>query len=259
MATFAQPGLPEDYRINTSVYEGPLDLLLSLIEKAELDITSLALAQITDQYLDYLEKLEYKDPTEISYFLVVAARLIQIKSEALLPTPPLREVGEEDPGETLAQQLLLYKKFKEIAHYLQNRDEQRLTTALHIAPDYRIEGILDLTGITADDLADAARSILISSHDPTFGDKVITLPQVTIREKIGMIISSIREKGTISFSSILTNRHDKLELVVTFLALLELVKQHLILTQQDDLFSEIIIQSGGEVEEPAEYSLEFGE
>ena len=78
MATFTQPGLPEDYRINTSVYEGPLDLLLSLIEKAELDITSLALAQITDQYLDYLEHLEYKDPTEISYFLVVAAKLIQI-------------------------------------------------------------------------------------------------------------------------------------------------------------------------------------
>ncbi len=259
MATFTQPGLPEDYRINTSVYEGPLDLLLSLIEKAELDITSLTLAQITDQYLDYLEHLEYKDPTEISYFLVVAAKLIQIKSEALLPTPPMREAGEEDPGETLAQQLLLYKKFKEIAHYLQDREENKLSTSLHIAPDYRIEGILDLTGITADDLAEAARSVLMGSNDATFGGKVISLPLVTIREKIGMIISSIREKGTISFSSMLANPHDKLELVVTFLALLELVKQHLIETQQDGLFSEIFIQSGGEVQEPAEFSSEFGE
>ncbi len=74
MPVLVQPGLPEDYRINTSVYEGPLDLLLTLIDKAELDITRLALAQVTDQYLAYLDNLEFKDPTEISYFLVVAAR-----------------------------------------------------------------------------------------------------------------------------------------------------------------------------------------
>jgi len=259
MPVLTQPGLPEDYRISTSVYEGPLDLLLSLIEKAELDITSLALAQVTDQYIDYLDNLEYKDPTEISYFLVVAARLIQIKSEALLPSPPTREVGEENPGEALAQQLILYKKFKEASQFFYWREEQRFSTHQHIAPDYKIEGILDLTGVTIYEIAEAARSVLLGKSDPTFGDKVITLPMVTIREKIGLIISTLRENGTVTFSSILENKNSRLELVVTFLALLELVKQHLIETRQDSLFSEIVLESSGSMDESTEYSLEFGE
>src|SRR5262245_11384612 len=95
------------YRVATPVYEGPLDLLLQLIERAELDITKLALAQVTDQFLSYLAQLENRTANEVSAFLVIAARLVQIKSEALLPRPPQREVGEDDPGEALAQQLLV--------------------------------------------------------------------------------------------------------------------------------------------------------
>src|SRR5512142_586785 len=93
------------YQVTTPVYEGPLDLLLQLIERAELDITRLALAQVTDQYLAYLRGMEDRLAEEVSAFLVIAARLLQIKSEALLPRPPVREAGEEDPGEALAQQL----------------------------------------------------------------------------------------------------------------------------------------------------------
>ncbi len=258
MAVHPQPG-KSNYRISTGVYEGPMDLLLDLIEKAELDITSLALAQVTDQYLDYLEHLEFKDPTEISYFLVIAARLIQIKSEALLPVPPSRQPGEEDPGEALANQLLLYKKFKEISQFFSWKEERHHTTFLHIAPNIKVDGILDLTDITTVDLVEAARFILLHSGIQTFGDNVIMLPRITIREKIGVIISAMREKGKVSFSSILSDKTNRLEMVVTFLALLELVKQHVVEPQQDSLFSEITLQPVGDISEPAEYNLEFGE
>ena len=92
----------EPYLVATPVYQGPLGLLLQLIERAELDITKLSLAHVTDQYLKYLENLPELTAEEISSFLVIAAKLIQIKSESLLPRPPTRDPGEEDPGEALA-------------------------------------------------------------------------------------------------------------------------------------------------------------
>jgi segregation and condensation protein A len=98
------------YTVTITVYEGPLDLLLQLIEHAELDITAVALAKVTDQYLAYIHLMQVP-ADEISAFLVVAAKLLQIKSEALLPRPPVREVGEEDPAEALARQLRIYKRF----------------------------------------------------------------------------------------------------------------------------------------------------
>ena len=108
----------EGYSVNTEVYTGPLDLLLQLIEKAELDITRLSLAQVTDQYLEHLHHLEAQDPAEVSAFLVIAAKLVQIKSSALLPRPSIPSLQpEEDPGEALARQLILYKKFKELSKF----------------------------------------------------------------------------------------------------------------------------------------------
>src|ERR1043165_7599843 len=90
-----------NYKVQTPVYEGPLDLLLDLIERAELDITSVSLATVTDQYLTSLKELEQLNADEISAFLVIAAKLLQIKSEALLPRPPTRGSGEEDIGRAL--------------------------------------------------------------------------------------------------------------------------------------------------------------
>src|SRR5512141_2372101 len=105
------------YTVTIPVYEGPLDLLLQLIERAELDITAVALAKVTDQYLTYIHKMQVP-ADEVSAFLVVAAKLLQIKSEALLPRPPVRKEGEEDPGEALARQLRIYKRFKELSGWL---------------------------------------------------------------------------------------------------------------------------------------------
>jgi segregation and condensation protein A len=249
----------EKYQVDTPVYSGPLDLLLSLIERAELDITRLALAQVTDQYLLYLNELSEKDATEISYFLVIAAKLIQIKSEALLPSPPVRSPGEEDPGESLAAQLLVYKMFKESARFFSSREENRLSTYLHIPPQIKVEGVIDLSGITPQDLAEAARLILMNIRDATFGGKVIQIPKYSIREKIGLIISVIREKGRISFRSLLASSTSRLEVVVTFLALLELTKQNLISSSQTSLFGDIELEAAAAIPEDQDYDLEFGE
>src|SRR5687767_7843059 len=123
-----------NYKVQTPVYEGPLDLLLSLIEHAELDIADVSLAMVTDQYLAYINSLEQINADEISAFLVIAAKLLQIKSEALLPRPPEHKAGEEDMGRALVDQLKLYKRFKEIGAWLQTRQQANLRTFLRIAP-----------------------------------------------------------------------------------------------------------------------------
>jgi segregation and condensation protein A len=155
----------EGYQVSTPVYEGPLDLLLQLIERAELDITRLALAQVTDQYLVHLRALEVQDPAEVSAFLVIASRLIQIKSAALLPRPPASEniTVEEDPGEALARMLIQYRRFKLLAASLQDRDDNNQHTYLRTAPPpVQVDAHLDMTGIGLIDLVQAARQVLFN-------------------------------------------------------------------------------------------------
>jgi segregation and condensation protein A len=248
---------PETYQISTNVYEGPLDLLLDLIERAELDITKLALAQVTDQYLNYLNQLEDRSPEEVSFFLVIASKLIQIKSEALLPRPPVREPGEEDPGEALAQQLLLYKKFKKAAGYLQIREEAGMHTYLHIAPDIKVEGQVDLTGITLKGILEAAREVLLSASNTPFSNHIVAIPVITIKQKISSIMGTLRLEKKSSFFSLLREHHTRVEIVVTFLALLELVKQNIIQTNQDGLFSDISFESITDFEGDEVIDVEF--
>ena len=186
------------YTVNTPVYEGPLDLLLRLIERAELDITAIALATVTDQYLTYIHALqENARADEISAFLVIAAKLIQIKSEALLPRPPTREIGEEDPAESLAQQLRIYKRFKEIANLLEGREARGLRTYLRLAPPPKVEARLDLSDITLTDLLEAAESIFMNEKEKQALGTIISAPKVTIREKITYISETLgRDKNS---------------------------------------------------------------
>jgi len=247
------------YLVNTSVYEGPLDLLLDLIEKAELDITRLALAQVTDQYLSYLKNLPDRDAAEVSAFLVIAAKLLQIKSEALLPRPPVRDVGEEDPGEALAQQLILYKRFKMIAGWLLHQEESGAKTYLRLAAPPKIEGKLDLTGVSLSDLAFAAHSIFFTSPDLPPLSNVVSIPLLTIREKIRSIITTLRAKERMTFRAILAENRSRVEIVVTFLALLELIKRRMIEASQENIFSDIEFHATGEWDENQEFELELGE
>ncbi|NLF49631.1 MAG: segregation/condensation protein A [Leptolinea sp.] len=245
------------YRVNTPVYEGPLDLLLSLIEKAELDITRLALAQVTDQYLSYIQHMEGIRAADISEFLVIAAKLIQIKSAALLPKPPVIEPEEEDPGEALARQLIAYKKFKIASMYLAEREEHGFRTYLHIAQVPKIEPRLDLSDLTLEKLMEAARDIFSGKISLPLTD-VVAAPKITIRERIQRILTIFKEKDQTSFFELIRDNSSRLSVVVTFLAMLELVKRHVIEAEQGTLFSDISLKSLGSPLDEESVS-EFGE
>jgi segregation and condensation protein A len=244
----------QTYTISTPLYEGPLDLLLQLIESAELDITKVALVEVTGPFLQYVQEIKAHKAEEVSSFLVVAARLMQIKSEALLPRPAEREPGEEDPGDDLVQQLIIYKKFKEIAKILKERDAQGLRTYLRLAPPPKVESKLDMDDVSLDDLMAAARRALQLLEDKESVDTVVKPPKVTISEKITLITHTLRNDGSASFMTLLGEDYSKVDVVVTFLALLELVKRFHIRAVQDDLFSDIRIeftdnwQNGEEIE-----------
>jgi segregation and condensation protein A len=247
------------YRVQTPVYEGPLDLLLRLIERAELDITSLALAQVTDQYLAYLESLQETDAEEVSAFLVIAARLIQIKSEMLLPRPVIREEGEEDPGEALARQLRIYKAFKQVADWIAGREAAGLKTYLRLAPPPRIETSFDLEGITLDDLIEAVYAVLVQHDQRADLGTVVMAPKVTIREKIHLITRYLHQSGYSTFRLLLPQQPTRLEVVVTFLAILELIKRASILVEQEALFGDIGVYPSSSWDEDEAFELEFGE
>ncbi len=248
----------EGYQINTPVYTGPLDLLLDLIERAELDITTLALAQVTDQYLDYLETIADRNPAEVSAFLVIAARLVQIKSSVLLPKPqaiePLQEI---DDGEALARQLILYRRFRQLAAALESRQSAGLKTYLRIAiPEARIETHLDMAGITLNDLITAAWQVLGNRNALPALSNVVNMPRVTIRERIHAIVDVLKTYGNTTFEGVLNNR-SRIEIVVTFLAMLELIKRNAILVEQTGLFGDISLLPVGSLDESPDEELEF--
>ncbi len=251
----------EGYQVFTEVYEGPLDLLLELIEKAELDITRLALAKVTDQYLAYMQMLQERNAAEVSAFLVIAARLLQIKSAALLPRPSLAIASgeEEDPGEALARQLILYKRFKELAGSLLEREQAGKRTYLRVAPPPRVtaNARLDLSGITLIELVDAARSILFPKSSLTSLDKVVNMPRITIREKIQTILDTLRHFPNYSFRQLLNPKLTRVEIVVTFLALLELVKRHIVSAQQTTIFGDIQLEQLENLDSQEPIQIEF--
>ena len=230
-----------NYTVHTPVYEGPLDLLLNLIEHAELDITAVSLAMVTDQYLAYINSLEQINADEVSAFLVIAAKLLQIKSEALLPRPPAREPGEEDVGLSLVDQLKLYKRFKEIGVWLYARQDANLRTFLRVAPPPKVEAKLDLSNVTLEKLIFAANMAFTrETAKRPLGD-VIAPPRVTIREKIDLIAKTMKELEQTTFRALLTHGASRLEIVVTFLAMLELIKRYRIQAHQEGLFNDIEI------------------
>jgi len=249
----------DTYKVLTPVYQGPLDLLLQLIERTELDITSLSLAQVTDQFLTYLKQLEDKDAEEVSAFLVIAAKLIQIKSEALLPHTPVRELGEEDPGEALARQLMEYKRYKEIAGLLKDRDKQGLKTFLRLTTPPKVQSKVDLSHFTVADLFEAAQKAIWEADNRQELGIVVPVPIVTIRQKIGMIFKSLGPGRPLTFRTLLKRNNSRLDVVVTFLAMLELIKRHFIKVQQESLFGDITMEVSNGWDEDVDFELEFGE
>ena len=237
MAIIHTPG--SDYTIHTDVYDGPLDLLLDLISKAELDITRLSLAKVTDQYLAHLATLQQTSAVEVSGFLVVAAKLIQIKSEALLPRPPVREEGEEDPAESLARQLKIYREIKTTSLWLHAREEQGLKTYIRLAPPPVIDEQLDLSGVTVDDLVELLKALFRFEEDAASITTVVAIPKVTIKNKIRDLLLGLRDKQNLSYRSMLSKGSDRIDAIVLFLAILELIKQQYVVAHQENLFTDI--------------------
>ena len=247
------------YEVATPLYEGPLDLLLQLIERAELDVTKLALAQVTDQFLTYIKSIQIKAAEEVSGFLVIASRLMQIKSEALLPRPPEREPGEEDPGDALVQQLLNYKRYKELADLFSQRTASGLRTYLRLAPPPKVEGKLDLSGLTTNDLYLAAKRAFEVMEEREPLNTVVSRPKVTIRDKIKHITQRLSASVRTTFNALLGEENSRVEVVVTFLAMLELIKRYHVTAKQDDLFGDIELERSENWDDDADFEIEFAE
>lgn len=249
----------QPYTVETDVYQGPLDLLLQLIERAELDVTKLALAQVTDQFLAYMRTLQELRAERVSEFIVVAARLMQIKSEALLPRPVVRMPDEEDPGEALVQQLLMYKQFKELAKLLASRQLDELRTHLRMAPPPKVEGRLDLSNISINDIYAAAMRVFAREDLRTPLREVVAAPKITILEKIRLVADALKAKSLVHFRELIKPAPGRLHMVITFLAVLELVRRYRISAQQDALFGDIELRRDQEWDENLEFELEFTE
>lgn len=251
----------ESYVIHLPVYEGPLDLLLELIEQAELDITKVALSQVTDQYLSYLRRLQEHHLEDLTSFLVIAARLIQIKSEALLPRPPQREPGEDDPGDALARQLIEYKRYKQVANILAQRMSNGYRSFIRIFAPPAVEPKLDMMEVTLDDLRMAFIDVLTSRKEIPAINNIIIPHHIRVRDKIRRIIDNLANASRTTFHAILEDAQSRLEIVVTFIAILELIKLQRVSVQQETLFGEITLTRGENWSEDqdVDFELEFEE
>ncbi len=240
------------YRVTLPAFQGPLELLLQLIEKHELDISEISLVAVTDQYLEAIREMQQVEPAALADFLVVASRLLWIKSTALLPKAPAGEEDEEESADGLIRRLLEYRRFKEAAERLRAREEAGLRayprTAAPPAPERR----LDRSSVDLGKLQDAVRRALarIPSDPP--------LPQVraypiTVAEQIDVVRSRMaaarRTAGgaaaAVLFSDLLAGAGTRLELIVTFLAVLELIKQQELVAVQESVFGEIALTPAG--------------
>jgi segregation and condensation protein A len=233
----------QGYQVQIPAFQGPLDLLLHLIEREQLDITKVALAQVTDQYLSYLAILKEIDAEFLTDFLVVAAKLLFFKSQALLPRPPLSlaDEEEEDIGDQLAHQLRLYKQFKTVALVLRQQETEGLRSFVRMALPPKLPPKLTLGELDLDDLLAAVRRALeVHPPDPAVSE-VVSPITITIGEQMTLIQDRLTRHKQISFTQLLNRAATRTEIIVTFLAVLELIKQYQIEVRQEILFEDIII------------------
>jgi segregation and condensation protein A len=235
-----------EYRVNLDVYNGPLDLLLYLIQREELDIYDIPIAQVTEQYIRYVEALKQLDPNLAGEFLVLAATLMEIKTRMLLPTPPSEEgaaVGLEiDPRSELVRQLLQYKAYKDAAGDLREAAAER---AMMFArqPDKDPadrERTVDLEDVQIWDLVDAF-SRLMEAIGRQPGAPEIIYDDTPIQLHAADILDLLHRQGEIAFHHIFEGRTSLSEIIGLFLALLELVRQKTVRAAQDRNFGQIIV------------------
>lgn len=228
----------------TKNFEGPLDLLLSLIEERKLDVTTIALAEVTEQFLQYIKQLEYLDPTTLADYLAIAAKLLVIKSKAILPSLEI-ETEEEDTGVDLESKLILYKQFKEVAKYLRRLDNRRRQSwTRSLAFEEKISFFPD-PNITTKELHTAILRVVMDLKELDNLPKAKIKEAVSIQEKISHLQNLLGQQIQMKLSDLIKSAKNKDEVIVTFLALLELIKQRIFTAEQDALFAEVIIKKNG--------------
>jgi segregation and condensation protein A len=235
-----------NYTIDLPIFSGPLDLLLHLIDRQELDITAVSLAQVTAQYLAQIEQLKQNRLENLIDFLVVGARLTVIKSRALLPETLSfagDEEEEEDPAEALIRQLKQYKRFKQAAAWLGEREEKGWRTYLRVAPPPRVEKQLDLSGVTAHTLYTAVLDVLSQLSEKEESVSLVKPRRITIEQQINRLRYRLKLQRPFLFYDLLSPTRDRTELAVTLLALLELIKQQEAIAHQTTMFGPIEIRA----------------
>ena len=235
-----------EYQVRLRSFEGPLDLLLYLIKKNEIDIYDIPIAEITRQYLEYLELMRELNLDIAGEFLVMAATLVYIKSKMLLPHEEVNleeEIPEDDPRQELVQRLLEYKKFKEVAQILKEREEQSSVVFKRFITDEEkyVEFEEEFQGFEASifDLTSAFTRVIKNIPKDEF--QVVLEEEYSVEEKIDFILSLLDHKGVIYFSSIWKRIKNRMEAVAFFLALLELIRLKKIIIRQVGLFGDIKI------------------
>ncbi|MCF7908848.1 MAG: segregation/condensation protein A [Candidatus Omnitrophica bacterium] len=225
-------------KIKLDIFEGPLDLLIYLIKKDHLNIYDIPIVKVIDQYLQFLELMQLLDINMASEYLVMAANLINIKSKMLLPREEEPEELEEDPREELMRRLLEYEKFKEAAEFLKDKEIERNryfkrqgTSDLGNSEVYIEASIFDLISAFKTALKEIPKDIFFE----------VVKDEFTVEEKIHDLLHLLLVKDKVSLSDLFSSAKSKLETVVTFLAILELIKLREIAAVQEELFGPILI------------------
>ena len=266
---------PSRYVVHLPDFEGPLDLLLHLIEKRQMEITTISLLAVTDQYLAYVQQWQEPDHIPLSNmaaFISIAARLLYIKSQSLLPNISKEEMTSEMENaavmaEELRAHLLEYKLAKEIAGYLRLREESGMQTYGRSGLLAGIEAQLawmppTLLGLHIDSLTTAFQRLLeLQAKEETNSGILIPTARVRVSECIAEIVGLLRVRSSIHLSDLLENEHSRIIIIVTFLAVLELWKREGIRVTQTTLFDPILLERGerwSENEQLSEEELEYG-
>jgi segregation and condensation protein A len=234
-------------RVQLEIFEGPLDLLLHLIKKNEVSITDIPIAAITEQYLATLEVMQSLDLDVAGEFLVMAATLVHIKSRMLLPLTDDEDDEEEgaDPRAELVRRLLEYQRFKDVADQLERRDVLARDVFVRAAPPAEDVDPPGFREVSVFELLTALRRVM--ERLPKDAVHEVTLEKITVREKMTLLLDILRAKGPTLFESLFAEVKTRMEVVVTFLAMLELVKVRAIRIFQEEMSGPIQIEALAEM------------
>jgi len=234
--------MSNEYKVKLEVFEGPLDLLLYLIKKDEVDIYDISIERITQQYLEFMDAFQTLDLEIAGEFVVMAANLIYIKSRSLLPAhvqPPEEEAEEDDPRWDLIRQLVEYKKFKDAAAQLSQREIEQSNLFGRASESIETPPERPLGDVSVLDLINAFNKVLKRIGEKSEDLREIFEENFTVSDKIDLIMKLTSSGVPLKFTELFANAASRTEIVVTFLALLELIRLKQLKATQEEPFGEI--------------------